>query len=408
MALTDTAIRSAKPAQKAYKLSDGLGLHLRVTPEGSKLWRLRYWLHGKEGLYAIGEYPEIKLAEAREARDAARKLIKQGLNPSRERKAAKLRRANESATTFEAVARDLIAKKVRGQHWSDPTHYKNVRVLEKEIFPAIGYLPIKEITSQQLLSLIETIEKRPAPHIALLARQLCGQVYQHAILTLRADHDPTYILRSVVSPPQTEHHAPLSERDIPVLVQSLQRYGGSPVTVAALRILLLTFVRPGELRKAEWSHIDLEAARWEIPARNMKMRAPHIVPLSRQAVQILRDLQRLTGNRVYVLPNVRRPDSYMASTTLNNALANIGFKGRFSAHGFRATASTLLNEQDYDDDHIERQLAHMERNGARAAYNHAKHLQPRTEMMQNWADYLDQLVQQAGGNSGAMGLIPTA
>jgi len=397
MPLTDTKIRNAKPKEKPYKLMDQLGLFLFVSPNGSRLWRFRFWLHGKEGLYSIGDYPMVSLAQAREVRDKARALVKQGVHPVRQRQEVQLRQAYEANNTFEAVAREWMEHK--SVKWSEVRHKRVKRTLEKEVFPEIGVLPIKEISSARLLPLIQSIAKRPkrpAPVTALLVQEICGSVFRYAILTLRAENDPVYALRGVVERPRIKHKTPLDKKDIPILVGKLANYGGSPVTVTALHLLLLTFVRPGEVRRAQWEHIDLDAAEWRIPAPLMKMRDTHIVPLSRQAVRVLRELHRITGTRSYLFPNTRRPKSFMASTTLNQALANIGFRGKFSAHGFRATASTLMNEMDFDEDLIERQLDHQERDATRASYNQAKHLVKRRAMMQEWADYLDTLIRGAG------------
>ena len=396
MPLTDTKIRNAKPKEKPYKLMDGQGLFLFISPNGSKLWRFRFWLHGKEGLYSIGDYPLVSLAQAREARDKARTLVKQGVHPVRQRQEVQLRQAHEANNSFEAVAREWIEHKA--VKWGDDRRKRVKRTLEKEVFPEIGALPIKEVSSARLLPVIRNIAKRPkrpAPVTALLVQELCGSVFRYAILTLRAENDPTYALRGVVERPRIKHKTPLDKKDIPILVGKLANYGGSPVTIAALHLLLLTFVRPGEVRRAQWDQIDLDAAEWRIPASNMKMRDTHIVPLSRQAVDVLRNLHCITDGRNYVFPNTRRPKSYMASTTLNQALRNIGFSGKFSAHGFRATASTHMNEMDFDEDLIERQLDHKERDESRASYNHAKYLAKRKAMMQEWADYLDSLIQGA-------------
>ena len=392
MPLTDTKLRNAKPGEKPYKLMDSLGLYLLVTPSGSKLWRYRFKLHGKEGLYAIGEYPLIPLAAARAARDQARALVKQHIHPVRQRQEEHLRQTYEANNTFAAVAREWIAHK--SVKWAEVRRKRVVRTLEKEVFPKVGALPIKEISSARLLPVIQAIAKRPAPVTALLVQELCGSVFRYAIRTLRAENDPTYALRGVVERPRIKHHSPLNKGDIPVFVRKLANYGGSPVTVAALRLLLLTFVRPGELRQAQWAQFDFDAAEWRIPAAVTKMRELHIVPLSQQALATLGELRRHTGDRAYLFPNMRRPNSYMASTTLNRALEYIGFKGTFSAHGFRATASTLLNELGFEGDLIERQLAHQERDAVRASYNQAQYLTKRKAMMQAWADYLDSLVDK--------------
>lgn len=394
MSLTDTKIRNAKPKEKPYKLMDELGLYLLVSVGGSKLWRFRFWLHGKEGLFSIGLYPEISLAEARVERDRARGLVKKGLHPVRERKTEHLRQAFAANNTFEAIAREWIEQK--SVKWAEVRRKRVKRTLEKEVFPDLGAVPIKEISSARLLPILQEIAKRPAPVTALLVQELCSGVFRYAILTMRAENDPTYALRGVIERPRVQHKKPLDKKDIPILVGKLGKYGGSPVTVAALHLLMLTFVRPGEIRQAKWEDFDLAAAEWRIPAPIMKMREMHIVPLSKQAVKILKALQRLTGARVYLFPNVRRPTSYMASTTLNRALEYIGFKGTFSAHGFRATASTLLNEMGFDGDLIERQLAHQERDATRASYNQAKYLAKRRELMQHWSNYIDNLIRNNG------------
>jgi hypothetical protein len=248
MPLTDTKLRNAKSGEKPYKLMDSLGLYLLVTPTGSKLWRYRFRLHGKEGLYAIGEYPMIPLAAARAARDQTRALVKQGIHPVRQRQETQLRQTYEANNTFEAVAREWIVEK--SVKWAEVRRKRVERTLEKEVFPKIGPLPIKEISSARLLPVIQAIAKRPAPVTALLVQELCGSVFRYAIRTLRAENDPTYALRGVVERPRIKHHSPLSKADIPVLAGKLANYGGSPVTVAALRLLLLTFVRPGEIRQA--------------------------------------------------------------------------------------------------------------------------------------------------------------
>lgn len=392
MSLTDLKARNAKAKDRPYKLMDEQGLFLFVSPSGSKLWRFRFQLNGKEGLYSLGDYPHVSLAQAREERDKARALVKQGVSPVRQRRQSRLQRAHEASNTFEAVALEWIAHKAK--KWSKVRHDRVKRTLEKEAFPEIGEIPIKEITSARLLPMIQNIAqrpKRPAPVTALLVQELCGSVFRYAILTLRAESDPTYALRGVVERPRIKHKNPLQRKDIPILASKLANYGGSPVTIAALHLLLLTFVRPGEVRRAQWDQIDWEAAEWRIPPTVMKMRDTHIVPLSRQAVGILRELQKITGGRTYMFPNRRRPNSFMASTTLNQALRNIGYSGKFSAHGFRATASTHMNEMDFDEGLIERQLDHKERDATRASYNQAKHLSKRRAMMQTWADYLDDL-----------------
>jgi integrase len=389
MALTDTKIRNAKALERPYKLMDSLGLYLLVRINGTKLWRFRFWLHGKEGLMALGEYPSVGLADARALRDRARALVKQGLNPVRERQTDRIRQAHEATNTFEGIAREWIESSTK--RWSKVRLDRVTRVLEKEAFPEFGHFPVREITAAHVLRLLQDIEKRPAPVTALLVQQLVGAVFRHAVRTLRADYDPAGALRGVIQRPRTKHKTPLTAAQIPTLLDKLNNYGGDPQTVAAIRLLLLLFVRPGELRLAHWSEFDLDNAEWRIPAARMKMRETHVIPLSSQAIEVLRGLHEITGANGLLFPNRRNSRASIASTTLNRALENLGFKGLFSAHGFRATASTMLNELGWRSDVIERQLAHAERDKTRASYDQSKHMPERRKMMQAWADYLDAL-----------------
>lgn len=396
MPLSDAKIRSSKAGAKQYKLSDGQGLFLLVTTTGSRLWRYRFWLNNKEGVYAIGEYPYISLSDARERRDQARELVRKGQHPVHRRREEELLRDSLAQNTFESVAREWIQQK--SKRWSEVRRKRVQRTLEKEVFPNIGALAIGDVSSARLLAMLQAIATRrgnPAPVTALLVQSLCGAVFRYAIVTLRAQSDPTYPLRGAISRPRIRHKAPLERSDISALVNALRSYGGSPVTVAALRLLLLTFVRPGELRRAQWNEFDLDGGVWRIPASAMKGREVHLVPLSKQAVTVLRDLKLSTGRGTHLFPNSRRPKSYMASTTLNRALENVGFKGKFSAHSFRATASTFLNELDFDENLIERQLDHKDRNTTRASYNQAKYLAQRANLMQEWANFLDKVVRDA-------------
>lgn len=387
--LTDSKVRNAKPRNKPYKLMDSHGLFLYVTVAGSRIWRFRYRHQGKEQLLVIGDYPTVSLAAARQQRDKARALVKDGKHLGRERRAERLRKIQASNTTFEGVAREWIGEMERS--WRANRRKRVCRTLEKEVFPKIGQLPLAEIKSHDLLAVVKSIAQRGAPHTALLVQQLCSAVFRHGIRTALIDSDPTYAISRAVKRSRTAHHKPLQKRDIPVLIERLNAYSGSPVTKAALHLLLLTFVRPGEARQAQWDHFDLLSAEWRIPAHLTKMNDLHIVPLSTQAVDVLRELESLTGRSKYLFPNIRQPRSFMAPTTLNRALENMGFKGMFSAHGFRATASTFLNELGYRSDLIERQLGHKERDRVRASYNQAQYLGERRNMMQAWADYLDGL-----------------
>jgi integrase len=390
MPLTDTRIRTAKRAKKPHKLTDSAGLYLEVRPSGAKLWRYRYRIGGKENLFALGVYPGISLADARTERDKARKLVKQGIHPAHNRQALLVAQVAEGANTFEAVAREWVAQ--GRAKWTAYYLGQVERFLEVDVFPYIGTLPIRSVTAAHLLEIIKRVEKR-APTVALLIRQWCSAVFRYAVATLRADGDPTTALKGAISRPKVQHSKPLAANEIPPFLKALSESGGYRTTVIALRLLLLTFVRPVELRAAEWSEFDLDRSEWRIPAERMKMRELHIVPLSHQAVLLLKELHTLTGNQRWLFPNLRRPKTHMSMTTLNRALERMGYGGKFSAHGFRATASTQLNEMGYRPDVIERQLAHKPRDQVRASYNRAEYLAERREMMQAWAHYVE---SQAG------------
>ena len=389
--LTDTAIRNAKPKPKAYKLLDGNGLFLMVSPTGSKLWRYRYRIGSSENLFAIGEYPAVTLQGAREQREAARRLIKEGIHPAQHRKAARLVSATEAANTLEAVAKEWIDQ--NRAHWSTYYCSQVETVLGNDVFPKIGGLPIRSVTAAHVLGIIKAIEARNAPSIALLTRQWVSAIFRYAVATLRADADPAAALRGAIRKPRTQHKRPLSRNELGLFLDRVNATQSGALVRTALRLLLLTFVRPGELRCARWKEFDLDAAEWRIPAARMKMREAHTVPLSQQAVSLLTELRPFTGRHSQLFPNLRDPKRDMSPTTLNRALERMGYKGVFSAHGFRATASTILNEIGYRPDVIERQLAHQERNKVRASYNQASYMPERKKMMQEWADYLDAAIR---------------
>ncbi len=400
MPLTDAKVRTSKPGPKPIKMADGGGLYLEVRPSGTKLWRYRYRLADKENIFAIGEYPEVSLAGARAEHEKARLLVKQGVHPSHNRQIERLSNLAANANTFEAVAREWISKK--SPRWT-PYYLGQVEsFLGADVFPYIGKLPIRSVTAAHLLEIIRRIEGRGAATVALLVRQWSSAIFRYAVATLRADNDPAAALRGAIHRPKIEHHKPLSREQIVEFMVALEKYGGYRTTVIALRLMLLTFVRTVELRKALWVELDLENAEWRIPAERMKMREPHIVPLSRQAVILLEELKTYTGGRGFLFPNYRRPKECMTATTLNRALERMGFNGKksigFSAHGFRATASTLLNEMGYRSDVIERQLAHAERDKVRASYNQAEYMEERTAMMQWWADFLESPTKRIKSN----------
>lgn len=403
MPLTDAKVRTAKPEAAPAKMADGGGLYLEVRTTGAKLWRYRYRIAGKENVFAIGEYPVVSLAEARAEHAKARALVSSGVHPSHNRKVERLSNLVANANTFEAVANEWIAKK--SANWTPYYQRQVVNVLGADVFPHVGKLPIRSVTAAHLLEIIRRIEARDATTIALLVRQWSSAIFRYAVATLRADHDPAAALRGAVERTKIEHHRPLSRSQIVHFLGELDKYGGYRTTVIALRLMLLTFVRTVELRKAQWSEFDLDDAEWRIPAERMKMREPHIVPLSTQAVKLLEELKTYTGGRGLLFPNYRRPSEYMTATTLNRALERMGFNGKdgigFSAHGFRATASTILNELGYRADVIERQLAHAERNKVRASYNQAEYLGERRAMMQEWANFIDGLLKKAKNDDGS-------
>lgn len=386
--LTDTRCRTSKPQAKPYKLTDGGGLYLEVTAKGSKLWRYRFRLDGKENLYAIGAYPEIGLSEAREAMSKAKQLVKQGINPNHARSADKLAATHSRENTFGAIANEWMAKKRHG--WSASTIRLVERVMKNDILPAIGMLPIRSVTPAHILAIMKKAEERGATRIAINLRQYCSAVFMHAVATLRADVDPTSALRGAVTPKQTRHHRALSRAEAIELMQRLKHYTGEADTIIAIKILAMTFVRTIELRHAKWTEIDLEAGRWDIPADKMKRKRAHTVPLAPQVVDLFRLLKQINGHREYVFPNRMRPNDCMSAGTINRALERMKFAGTgtigFTGHGFRATASTMLNEMGYRPDVIERQLAHAPSNGVRAAYNQADYMVERADMMKAWAN----------------------
>ena len=402
MALTDAKIRNVKSAEKPIKLTDSSGLYLEVRPSGKKLWRYRYRIADKENLYAVGEYPSLSLADARAIRADARELVRQGVHPSHNRRALRLAARTANANTFEAVAREWIAKK-KAQCTAYYTRQVE-RLFHADVFPYVGSLPIRNVTAAHLLEVVRRIEDRGAATMALMARQWSSAVFRYAVATLRADTDPAAALQGAIQRSKIKHSRPLSRDEIAGFAIALNTYGGYRTTVIALRLMLLTFVRTKELRTALWAEIDFERAEWRIAAHRMKMRELHIVPLSRQALALLRELHTFTGGRDFLFPNYRTPNSTMSATTLNRALERMGFNGKesigFSAHGFRSTASTILNEIGFRPDVIERQLAHADRNTVRAAYNQGEYLAERRSMMQQWADQIDEMADGKGTANG--------
>ena len=387
MPLTDTAVRKAKPDKKPRKLFDGKGLFLLLNPNGSRWWRLKYRFNGREKLISLGTYPEVSLKKARERRDEARRFIADGIDPSVKRQAEKGAQAN----TFEAISREWLA--LQKKKLAKATYDKALWMLETFAFPRLGNLPITTITAPQLLTELRRLETRGKHETAHRLRQRFGQVFRYAIVTARAERDPAADLKGALAPVVSKHRAAITDPNkVGELLRAISAYSGNFPTQCALRIAPMVFVRPGELRAAEWSEIDLDNAVWRIPPERTKMRDGHVVPLPKQAVAILEELHALTGRSRYVFPSLRTGTRPMSASTINAALRRLGYsKDEMTAHGFRALASTRLNEMGWKPDIIERQLAHAERNKVRAAYNRAEHLKERFKMMQAWADYLDSL-----------------
>jgi integrase len=390
MPLTDTAIRNAKPKDKPYKLTDGKGLYLLVNKVG-KYFRFDYRYNGKRKTLALGVYPDIKLQEAREKHEEARKLLRNDIDPSLHKKISKHIKTEQAVNTFEFLAREWFGK---FKHTWKPGHSRTItQRLEANVFPWLGGQPIAEISALEILAVLRRIEDRGAIETAHRVKQIISQVFRFAVATGRAENDPTAALRGALAPAKPKRMATITDpKKAGELLRTIDVYQGHFVTKCALRLAPLVFVRPGELRHAEWSEIDLDKAEWKIPGEKMKMGSPHIVPLSRQAIEVLKEIKPLTGRGRYVFPGLRTVERPMSENTILSALRNMGYaKEEMSGHGFRAMASTLLHEQGWPSDIIERQLAHVERNTVKAAYNHAQYLPERKEMMQAWADYLDRL-----------------
>lgn len=393
MKLTELQVRKATPGEKPRKLADGGGMYLLVAPTGGKLWRLKYRVDGKEKVLAIGRYPDVGLAEARARREDARRQIARGVDPSAERVAERQSRVAAEQTkqeTFEVVARRWMDR----QDVAEITASKNKWILETFLFPHIGHRPIGEITPRELLDALRLTEAGGMLETTKRAKIKAGQVFRFAIIEGLTDNDPTPSLRGALRSPKPKHHAAVVDpREVGALLRAIDGFSGQLTTRAALKLAPLVFVRPGELRQAEWIEIDLDGAMWRIPGERMKMKAPHLVPLSTQAESVLRELHPLTGSGRYVFPGLRTSSRPMSENTVNAALRRLGYSGEeMTGHGFRSMAATRLNEMGWNADAIERQLAHAESNKVREAYTHAaQYLDERRRMMQAWADYLDGL-----------------
>lgn len=391
--LTDVAIQRAKAKEKPYKLKDERGLYLLVTPAGAKLWRLRYTLHGRENMHGLGAYPDVSLAKAREKREEARRVIAAGANPSHRRKSERTAAAN----TFASVSKEWLAM-MEGKLAANTLREARRQLLK--LLAPVGGLPIGSIEPPHLLGPLKRIEARGKSETAHKTKRRAGQVFRYAISIGLAKRDPTRDLKDALAPVVTKHRAAIIEpQRVGELLRAIHGYQGQPTTEAALKLLPLVFVRSRELRYASWEQFDLDGKNpeWRIPMQFMKAKEYHLVPLARQAVDLLRELYAITGPHGLLFPSIRAGNRPMSDNTINAALRRLGYASEdVCGHGFRTTASTLLNEQGYPPDVIELQLAHAERNKVRAAYNKAKRITERRQMMQQWGDYLDGL--RAGAN----------
>lgn len=389
MALTDLKIQSIKAASRPQKISDGDGMYLYVTPSGTKSWRIDYAFHGKRLTHTLGKYPYLTLAAARAKRAEVKQLLQNGMNPGAERKKEKAAARAAAIDTFQAVATEWYVGKapLRSGAWRDA----NVLYLERDLYPAIGGLAIRDIDARLLLDVLEQCAAKRGLKTADRVRQTALQVFEHAILKFKTDNNPAAKLRRWAEIPPVANRPHLVEHEIHELVDAIDAYTGYLKTKLAAKLLLLTFVRKTELLEATWDEIDFQNAKWLIPATRMKMKMAHVVPLSKQAIQTLQVLREINGGSTYLFPKTSTTLKPLSRTTLNNMFAKMEgekYKGKFSPHGIRGTASTWLNEHRFRHDVIERQLAHTERNQVRASYNHADYLPERREMMQAWADFL--------------------
>ena len=405
--LNDTQCRNAKPKDKPYKLKDSNGLYLEIKPSGVKAWRYRFELREdgkiKESVFAIGDYasapsgetPEeakarrdgrrFTLSEARDERTKARALVKQGINPAQHRQLERIKRAQENATTFEAVAKEWLALK----DWEEITKKRRLDMLIRVVFPTIGELPVKQITPPVILGILKKAADKNGVSVMEEAKRTLFGIFELAAETFRVDANPVHQWREALPKNKTQHKRPLETAEIGQLLRDFDGHGGRHETITAFRLMWLTLTRPSEAVEAEWSEFDLEAAIWRIPAQRMKKRKEHVVPLPTQAVEMLRALHSLTGCRAHLFPHRDDKTKAMATASFRQALNVLGWAGKYSPHATRTTGSTRLNEMGYTADWIERQLAHAEPNAVRRTYNHAEHLADRAKMMQQWADMLD-------------------
>lgn len=395
MPLTDTTVRNVKPRSKPFKLADGEGLYLYVSPAGAKSWRFKYRFYGKEKLLTFGLYPEISLSAAREKRLEVRKQLAGEIDPSQKRREDRRMAQFDANNSFKAIAMDW--HETNQAKWTKEHSSKILRRLEANIFPYIGHVPVKSIKPVELLDVIRKVEKRGATELSHRILQTCSVIFRYATATGRAEYNPASDLGGALKAHKANHYPTINAKEIPQLWHKLGIVGTAEEIRLAIKILLYTFVRQGELRHAKWADFDFKNSVWIMPAHATKMRREHVVPLSRQVVKLLQQLKRLTGTSELLLPSYqRRKNPMISENAINQVLQRMGYKGKLVGHGFRALASTTLNELGFKPDVIERQLAHKEHNSVRAAYNRAEYLPERKKMMQQWADYVDSVIADTG------------
>jgi len=389
--LKDSAVKNAQPKDKDFKMADGGGLYLLVKVSAAKYWRFKYRFNGKEKLLAIGVYPQVSLAEARKKHNKARYLLDENIDPGESKRQQKAQAIIKAENSFKSLAVEWW--EVKKGLWTVNHADRVLASLEKDIFPSLGQRPINDITSVELLQTLRKVEARGAFDVVSRLLQRCTKIFQHALITGRTEINPASELGGTLKTRKVKHQASLSRKELPGFLHCMANYDGYALTRLALRFLALTFVRPGELRNARWDEFEIDDRLWRIPAERMKMDSEHIVPLSDQALAVLEELRAISGKYSLLFPGTRNNTQPMSENTLTYAMYRMGYKSRATAHGFRATASSILNEEGFNPDAIERQLAHQERNKVRGAYtHHAEYLKDRRTMMQWWADYLDKLI----------------
>ncbi|QQB37130.1 integrase arm-type DNA-binding domain-containing protein [Achromobacter deleyi] len=384
--LTDAHCRNAKPREKLYRLNDHKGLYLEVKPSGVKAWRYRYTLHGNASMYALGDYPDVKLSEARQLCEDARKLVKQGISPAQQRQIDRIRQVSEAKNTFELVAKEWLQTK----DWQTITKQRRLDMMNRVVFPKIGAMPVRDVTPVHVLSILQDTVKRGAPSVAAEARRTMSAVFEFAVATLRAETDPVWPVRKAIPANKTQHKTALTVEQIGRLLRDFDNHRCTFQINYCMQLMWWTLVRPSEAAEAEWSEFDLAAATWRIPAIRMKARKEHVVPLPRQTIAMLEKLRGLTGDRKHVFPGRDDRNGPMSIAALRQALKVVGWSGTYSPHATRTTGRTRLNEMGYRPDAIEAQLAHADQNNVRRTYNHATYLDERKAMMQQWADRLDE------------------